>query len=92
MGTTTATGSNLAHVDADRRPVQRCRGPHSRLGYAVQLTTVRYIGRFLADPLDEVPTEVIDNLAEQLRIQDASCLKKYVQREETHREHADRRR
>ncbi|MFF5211064.1 DUF4158 domain-containing protein [Streptosporangium sp. NPDC000396] len=74
--------------DADRRLVKRCRGPHNRLGYAVQLTTVRYVGRFLTDPLDGVPTEVIDSLAEQLGIQDASCLKKYAQREGTHREHA----
>ncbi|MET9251071.1 DUF4158 domain-containing protein [Nonomuraea sp. NPDC003709] len=35
-----------------------------------------------------MPTEVIDYLAEQLGIADASCLKLYAQREPTHREHA----
>jgi Domain of unknown function (DUF4158) len=45
------------------------------------------LGRFLADPLD-VPTVVVDYLAEQLGIADASCLKAYAQREATHREHA----
>ncbi|MER6946576.1 DUF4158 domain-containing protein [Nonomuraea sp. NPDC000554] len=86
MGCADAVSANVD--DADRRLVKRCRGPHNRLGYAVQLTTVRYVGRFLTDPLNGVPTEVIDCLAEQLGIQDASCLKKYAQREETHREHA----
>ncbi|WP_431926302.1 DUF4158 domain-containing protein [Nonomuraea jabiensis] len=35
-----------------------------------------------------MPTEVIDYLAEQLGIADASCLKLYAQREPTHWEHA----
>jgi TnpA family transposase len=74
--------------NADKALIRKKRGPHNRLGYAVQLTSVRYIGRFLADPLDGVPTEVIDYLAEQLGIADASCLKQYAQREPTHREHA----
>ena len=64
------------------------RGAHNQLGYSLQLTSVRYIGRFLADPLDGIPTEVIDFLAAQLDVADASCVKKYAQREETHREHA----
>ncbi|WP_428834754.1 DUF4158 domain-containing protein [Nonomuraea roseola] len=34
------------------------------------------------------PTEVLDYLAEQLGIFDASCVKTYAQREGTHREHA----
>jgi hypothetical protein len=54
----------------------------------VQLTTVRYIGRFLADPLEGVPAEVIDFLAGQLQIADPSCAKRYAQRQQTHREHA----
>jgi hypothetical protein len=74
--------------DADKKLIKACRGPHNRLGYALQLTTVRHLGRFLADPLDGVPTEVLDCLAEQLGISDASCVKTYAQRESTHREHA----
>ncbi len=53
------------------------REDHNRLGFSVQLATVRYIGRFLADPLEGVPAEVIDFLAGQLQIADPSCLKRY---------------
>ena len=74
--------------DRDRKLVFRRRGDHNRLGFSLQLTTARFIGRFLPDPLDGVPTEVIDYLAEQLGIADPSCVKRYAQREPTHREHA----
>ncbi|MET8248056.1 DUF4158 domain-containing protein [Streptomyces sp. NPDC005202] len=36
--------------DADRDAVQAKRRAHNRLGYAVQLTSVRYLGRFMPDP------------------------------------------
>ena len=74
--------------DADRKLVAGQREDHNRLGFSVQLATVRYIGRFLADPLEGVPTEVIDFLAGQLQIADPSCVKRYAQRQQTHREHA----
>jgi hypothetical protein len=74
--------------DGDRKLAFRRRGDHNRLGFSLQLTTARYIGRFLPDPLEGVPTEVIDYLAEQLQIADPSCVKRYAQREPTHREHA----
>jgi hypothetical protein len=64
------------------------REDHNRLGFSVQIATVRYIGRFLADPLDGVLAEVIDFLAGQLQIADPSCLKRYSLRKPTHREHA----
>jgi len=41
---------------------------------------------FLADPLD-VPAELVDYLAEQLGIKDASCVKQYTEREKTNRLH-----
>jgi TnpA family transposase len=74
--------------DADRKLVAGQREDHNRLGFSVQLTTVRYIGRFLADPLEGVPAEVVDFLAGQLRIADPPCVKRYAQRRQTHREHA----
>ena len=74
--------------DADRKLVAGQREDHNRLGFSVQLATVRYIGRFQADPLDGVPSEVIDFLAGQLQVADPSCVKRYAQRQQTHREHA----
>jgi len=73
--------------DADRSLVARRRSDHHRLGFAVQLGTVRAVGRFLEDPLD-VPWPAVEFLAGQLGIVDASCVKKYVQRPQTPYEHA----
>lgn len=68
--------------DADCRLVARRRGDVSRLGFALQLVTVRSLGTFLPDPLD-VPTSVLDFVAEQLGIADPSCVKGYVERRST---------
>ena len=54
-------------------------GRHNRLGYAVQLATVRSLGRFLPDPL-EVPWPLVEFVAGQLQIVDPSVLKRYAQR------------
>lgn len=72
--------------DADRELIEGKRRTHNRLGFAVQLTTARYLGVFLDDPTD-VPAEVVDYLAEQLDIVDASVLKAYGERENTRLEH-----
>jgi len=74
--------------DGNQELVAGLRGDHNRLGFSVQLATARYIGRFLADPLDGVPTEAIDVLAGQLQIGDPSCVKQYALRPQTHRQHA----
>lgn len=58
--------------DADLSVVGLRRGMHNRLGFAVQLVTVRVVGR----------------LAGQLGIADASVLKLYAQRAQTGYEHA----
>ncbi|WP_051753575.1 DUF4158 domain-containing protein [Streptosporangium amethystogenes] len=62
------------------------RGRHIRCGFALQLVTVRYLGCFLADPL-EVPNEVLDVVAAQLGIEDPSCVKRYTERDKTRLEH-----
>ena len=53
--------------DADLGLIATKRGEHNRLGFAVQLGTVRYLGTFLEDPVD-VPNQVVKTLAEQLYI------------------------
>jgi TnpA family transposase len=51
--------------DADRDLIATKRGDHNRLGFGLQLVTVRHLGRFLEDPLD-VPTAVVDYVASQI--------------------------
>ncbi|MDQ6837591.1 MAG: DUF4158 domain-containing protein, partial [Actinomycetota bacterium] len=73
--------------DDDKSLIARRRGDRMRLGFALQLVTVRYLGTFLTDPLD-VPTVVIDYVAEQLAVVDASCVKRYTERAKTRLDHA----
>jgi len=72
---------------ADRDLIARRRADHHRFEFAVQLGTVRAVGRFLENPLD-VPWVAVEFLAEQLGIADASCVKKCVGRPQTPYEHA----
>ncbi|APU15087.1 MULTISPECIES: Tn3 family transposase [Actinoalloteichus] len=74
--------------DVDLALIESKRRDHNRLGFAVQLATVRYAGGFLDDPLDGVPVELVDYLAEQLGIADPSCVKSYGDREMTRLDHA----
>jgi hypothetical protein len=53
--------------DIDHALIAQKRGANNRLGFAVQLGTVRYLGTFLEDPL-AVPASVLHALAKQLRI------------------------
>jgi TnpA family transposase len=57
--------------DTDRAAIGRCRGNHNRLGFAVQLGTVRYLGTLLREPA-VVPIGVLTYVAAQLDIQDPS--------------------
>lgn len=60
------------------------RGEHNRLGYALTLCGLRYLGFFV--PVTSVPGEVVAYVAEQLGAE-AGVLKAYGGRERTLREH-----
>ncbi|WP_405393899.1 Tn3 family transposase [Streptomyces gougerotii] len=74
--------------DEDRKLIAKRRGDHNRLGFALQMCTVRYIGRFLPDDPLDVPWAVVEYLGEQLGIEDVSCVKQYNERKPTAYEHA----
>lgn len=68
--------SKYFHLDAaDRRLINRRHGDHNKLGFAVQLATVRFLGTFLSRA-DAVPAGVVTYLAQQLDVV-ASCLARY---------------
>ena len=73
--------------DGDRQEIAVRRGDYNRLGYAIQLCTVRFLGTFLPEPT-AVPRVVIAHLAKQLGIEEPSCLARYRERVETHHAHA----
>ena len=62
--------------DSDHALIAQKRGEHNRLGFAVQLGTVRYLGIFLEDPL-AVPAPVLHTLSKQLRIKTVDDAKAY---------------
>ncbi|WP_197367849.1 DUF4158 domain-containing protein, partial [Streptomyces clavuligerus] len=53
-----------------RRRAMAAKGARNRIGLAVQLGTVRYLGTFLDDP-EDVPPVVVDYVAEQLGLDPA---------------------
>jgi TnpA family transposase len=74
------------HIDdTDRVLIGKRRGDANRLGFALQLLTVRFLGTFLANPI-EAPANVVAHVARQLGI-DVSCLPRYLDREPTRRAH-----
>src|SRR5260221_6543094 len=79
--------SKYFHLDeSDHGLIQQRRGEHNKLGFALQLCTVRFLGTFLANPID-VPAGVTGYLAAQLGL-DPSSISAYMDREPTHREHS----
>jgi hypothetical protein len=71
--------------DRDRQEIRR--GDYNRLGYAIQLCTVRFLGTFLPEPT-AAPRVVIAHVAKQLAIEEPSYLTRYRERVETHHAHA----
>ena len=74
--------------DVDRDLIALRRTPHHQLGFAVQMCTVRYVGRFLVDDPLDVPWPVAEHLAVQLGIEDPSVVKRYTERRQTAYDHA----
>jgi len=77
------------HLDnEDKRLVLRRRGLHNRLGFALQLGTVRFLGTFLTEPTD-VPEGVAAYAAARRACGPlAGSLAGYSRRQPTHNEHA----
>jgi len=73
--------SDLEWINTRRRP-------HNKFGFALQLGTLRFLGTFLSDPT-EVPANVLAYVARQLRIADLECIRKYMNRRQTHWEHVE---
>ena len=54
------------------------RGDHNRLGFALQLTTVRFLGTFLENSMT-VPSEIVQTLSRQLGITKSEAIDEYRQ-------------
>ena len=72
---------------ADLAVIERRRGPHNQLGYALQLCTFRYPGRLLR-PGEAIAETSLRFVADQISI-DADFLAVYAARSQTRREQLD---
>src|SRR6266516_1928857 len=72
--------------DEDRALIAQRRGDHNRLGFALQICTLRFFGVFLVDPVN-IPIGVITYVATQFSIADPQCIVRYAERIQTQQEH-----
>lgn len=75
--------------DEERRRVQVRRGDHNRVGFAVQMGTVRFLGTFLSD-WTTTPPGVIRYIADQVApaAEVAGLMHRYTARDKTPLEHS----
>lgn len=79
--------SRYFHLDeADLALISNRRSEQNKFGFALQLTSARFLGAFLSD-VTLVPANVQVFVAQQLLIKDVSVLEDYAQRDTTKREH-----
>jgi TnpA family transposase len=74
-------------ADADLAVIERRRGGHNQLGYALQLCAFRYPGRLLR-PGEAIPETALNFVANQLRVS-TDVLAAYATRSQTRREQLD---
>ena len=74
--------------DDDHALISSKRKDVNRLGYALQLTTVRFLGTFL-DDVCTAPLPVITELAKQLNVINLNCLAEYKKGEQRWRHMAE---
>lgn len=72
--------------DHDKVLINECRRSYNKVGYALQLTTVRFMGAFIANPLN-VPEIIKSYIIKQLGIKDIANLGNYLVRKSTKYEH-----
>jgi len=70
---------------SDKKQIPIYSAPYNRLGFALQLCTIRFLG-FVPDELTRTPSAVVEYLAHQLNI-DASVLSEYPTRVQTRTDH-----
>jgi TnpA family transposase len=73
--------------NTDLALINKCRGDYNRFGFALQLTTVRFLGTFLPNPT-KVPPGVLHFIAHQLGIINLECLERYLDRKTTRYTHS----
>lgn len=79
--------SRYFHLDeTDLFLIRKRRGNHNKLGFALQLTTVRFLGTFIFD-FESVPKNAKRFVAKQLSLKKISILEDYAKRDTTRREH-----
>ena len=71
--------------ERDLRSIPRAREPHNRLGYALQLCTLRFMG-FVPDDLRSAPPDAVAFVAHQLAVE-PHVLAAYGERAQTRQDH-----